>query len=97
MFLVHCQGHVGFIKKNFNFWNIHTFFSLFTKKSYCQKGEVHFIVNLENVPNILYNFFSDILKFINIHYCRILGILFPESPFSHFRNKYEQVLGNKIS
>jgi hypothetical protein len=31
------------------------------------------------------------------HACQILGILFPESPFSHFRNKYEQVLGNKIS
>jgi hypothetical protein len=29
-------------------------------------------------------------------FCRILGILFPESPFSHFRNKHEQVLGNKI-
>jgi hypothetical protein len=28
--------------------------------------------------------------------CRIFGILYPESPFSHFRNKYEQVLDKKL-
>jgi hypothetical protein len=31
-----------------------------------------------------------------LHYMSKYGILYPESPFSHFRNKHEQVLDKKL-